>query len=329
MCLKVKRIQLLFPFILSDLNFDHTFAFPSFSLIQKTLSSALLSATTLMEFQPFKTIGIGVAFSPNLKANIFEAARLAGFFDATLVLIHVGEETKEKRAKIDALMSACQQSKIPYILEFRTGEPVTVILDVANQSNVDLLVLGAVQREGLLRYYVGSIARKITRKATCSVLLLINPSVDRIACQHIVVNGLKDPKTKLAISASFYVAKKLGAKKISIAEEVSQQEIAIKVNDHHSLRKANIVKDRIRLREGSRIKKIVEELPDSFTEAIEVHSQPIFGTRGYSIGHYAQVVRADLLVMNAPSALSFWDRIFPHDIEHILSELPTDVLIIQ
>jgi hypothetical protein len=35
------------------------------------------------------------------------------------------------------------------------------------------------------------------------------------------------------------------------------------------------------------------------------------------------------LVMNSPSKMTFWDRLFPHDIEHILTELPTDVLIIQ
>ena len=31
--------------------------------------------------------------------------------------------------------------------------------------------------------------------------------------------------------------------------------------------------------------------------------------------------------MNAPTKMTFWDRLFPHDIEHILTELPTDVLI--
>ena len=53
------------------------------------------------------------------------------------------------------------------------------------------------------------------------------------------------------------------------------------------------------------------------------------GKRGYSIGHYAKVVRADLLVMNAEKNLGFFDRLFTHDIEHILAELPTDVLIVN
>ena len=62
---------------------------------------------------------------------------------------------------------------------------------------------------------------------------------------------------------------------------------------------------------------------------IKIKSQPIFGTSGYSIGHYAEVVRADLLVMNAPKKSGLLDRIFPHDIEYILTELPSDVLIVR
>ena len=60
-----------------------------------------------------------------------------------------------------------------------------------------------------------------------------------------------------------------------------------------------------------------------------MRTQSIFGKRGYSIGHFAQVARADLLIMNGPKKSGFKDRLFPHDLEHILTELPTDVLIIQ
>ena len=83
------------------------------------------------------------------------------------------------------------------------------------------------------------------------------------------------------------------------------------------------------MREEMRVKAILKTIPNELTKDIMIKSQPIFGKRGYSIGHYAQVARADLLVMNAPSKMTFWDRLFPHDIEHILTELPTDVLIVQ
>lgn len=279
--------------------------------------------------KPFHIIGIGVAFSPNLKANIHESARLALLFKATLVLIHVGEQSDQKEQELEEILQPFIAQNLAYELVFKTGDPVDVILSTSEEKKVDLLILGAVQRENFLKYYVGSIARKITRKANCSILLMIKPAIERVPCEHIVVNGLQDQKTEQAIASAFYVGHILGASKISIVEEIRQQEVAIKVDDDKSLRKATIVKERIKLREESRIKKIVSEIPKEYLENIVIKSQPIFGKRGYSIGHYAQVVRADLLVMNPPTKMTFWDRLFPHDIEHILTELPTDVLIIQ
>ncbi|GAA3642337.1 universal stress protein [Flavivirga jejuensis] len=282
-----------------------------------------------MSLKPFKSIGIGVAFSPNLKANLFEAARLSVFFGSKLFLIHVGEASEDKRNMLGAILKSFEKDHLDFEVVFKTGDPVNVILSTSEEKKIDLLILGAVQRERFLKYYVGSIARKITRQAKCSILLLIKPSVERIPCQHIVVNGLKDPKTEQTITSAFYVAKKLKAKKITIVEEINEQEVSVKVNDNKSLRKATIIKERIELRENSRIKEIISHIPEEYTKNKTVKLQPIFGKKGYSIGHYAQISRADLLVMNAPTKMTFWDRLFPHDIEHILTELPTDVLILQ
>ena len=93
-----------------------------------------------------------------------------------------------------------------------------------------------------------------------------------------------------------------------------------------SLRRANIAKERITTRENRRLQNILKDIDCS---NISIKMQSIFGKRGYSIGHYAKVKRADLLVMNAPAKSGFLDRLFPHDIEYILSELPTDVLIVR
>ena len=277
----------------------------------------------------FKTIGIGVTFSPNLEANINEAARLALFFGSRLVLIHVGEASEEKLNKFLAFLNPFKDQGLDFEVSFKSGDPVEVILTTTDDKKVDLLVIGALKKEKFVKYYLGSIARKVTRKATCSVLLLINPSKERVSCSHIVVNGLKDPKTEETVATAFFVGHKLGANKITVVEEISDEEVSVKVDDDKSLRKSTIVKERLRLREEVRVKTILGTIPGELTKDIKIKSQPIFGKRGYSIGHYAQVARADLLVMNAPRKMNFWDRLFPHDIEHILTELPTDVLIVQ
>ena len=226
-------------------------------------------------------------------------------------------------------LNAFKKDHLNYEVVFKPGDPVASILSATKEKHIDLLILGAVQRERFITYYVGSIARKISRKAQCSILLLIKPSVERVPCQHIVVNGLKDPKTEQTITTAFYVGKQLETEKITIVEEIEQDQIPVKVDDDKSLRRANIMKERIKLRENSRIKEIIEHIPEKYTKDVTIKLQAIFGKQGYSIGHYAQVSRADLLVMNAPSKMTFWDRLFPHDIEHILTELPTDVLILQ
>ena len=141
-----------------------------------------------------------MAFSPNLKANLFEAARLAVFFESKLFLIHVGDPSEDKIKALKIILAPFKKDALDYEVIFKMGNPVDVILKTTEEQNIDLLILGALQQERFIKYYLGSIARKLTRKAKCSILLLIKPSVNRVPCQHIVVNGLKDPKTERTIA---------------------------------------------------------------------------------------------------------------------------------
>ena len=272
---------------------------------------------------------MGFAFSPNLKANVFEALRMASFFNGELMFFHVGAKTPEKVSRFMDLVKSSPVQPKKISVRWEIGNPVSVLLKASEAFKAELIILGALKRENVVKFYVGSIARKITRRSNCSVLLLINPSVERHACQHIVVNGFESPQTKTTIEASFIVANALGAKKISLVEEISRSKVAVSVDDDRSLRRAMLKKEKLSRREQIRVSDFVKNLPLKLTEKINWTTQSIFGKRGYSIGHYAKVVRADLLVMNAEENLGFFDRLFTHDIEHILAELPTDVLIVN
>ncbi len=278
---------------------------------------------------PFKTVLFGFAFSPTLKINVLETSRIAHFFGAKLILLHVGSKSEEKERKIHEILSHIEHKSLEISIEWKTGKPDEVLLETCKSSGIDLLILGAVQHENLYQFYVGSIARKLTRKVCCSVLLLIKPSEERVPCKHVVVNGLEDEETPFAISNAFYVSHALGAKQLTIVEEIRQKEVAVDVEDDKSLKRVTILKERLKNREDSRIRKILKSIPKEFLGELKIKTQSIFGKRGYSIGHYAEVVRADLLVMNAPKKIGVMDRIFPHDIEYILSDLPTDLLIVR
>ena len=281
------------------------------------------------EIHPFKTILFGFAYSPSLKVNVLETARIAHFFNARLILLHVGARTVDKLAQINEIISEIEHKDLAIDILWRTGKPYDIIWDTCVQNHIDLLILGARQHENMFQFYVGSIARKLTRKVSCSVLLLIKPSAVRVPCKHVVVNGLNAPDTPLAIADAFYVANALGSQQLTIVEEIGQKELHVTVKDDRTLKKVNLVKERLKHREESRVRKIIAELPSSLTTSVKAKTQSIFGKRGYSIGHYAEVVRADLLVMNAPTKVGLRSRIFPHDLEHILADLPTDLLIIR
>jgi nucleotide-binding universal stress UspA family protein len=278
----------------------------------------------------FKTLLIGFAFSPNLKANVFEATRLAYYFNAKLFFLHVGEKTKAKENTFLDILKLPKESPEKIEILWEKGDPVNVILSTCLRYKIDLLLLGALKRENVLKFYMGSIARKITRKASCSVLLLIDPSIERKPSQHAVVNAFESPQTEPTINAAFHFASDLNINKITLVEEINRSEHNLDVYDDKSLRRATLKKEKIKRREHSRVNQILKKIPKSYKDNIKIISQSIFGTRGYSIGHYAKLVRADVLIMNASETKkTFLSKFFPKDLDYILRELPTNVLIIQ
>ena len=278
----------------------------------------------------FKKILVGFAFSPNLKANIFTSLRLANSLEANIFYVHVGKKTQAKEKTFDEILSDSPvQPKFIKVL-WVEGEPVPTILKLCDKNKIDLLLLGAVQRENVLKFYVGSIARKITRKAPCSVLLLIKPSIEGVPSKYVVVNAINEPNTEKTIKAAFEFSFLMNIPNITLVGEISQSKVNVTADDDESLKKVTEIKEGLNNEEKNRYDEILLKIPDALKENKKIQSQSIFGARGYSIGHYAKVARADLLVLNSEvKGSSFVSRIFPKDLEHILSELPTDTLIIK
>ena len=282
-----------------------------------------------MKKELFNKILIGFAFSPNLKANVFEALRLADFFNASLFFLHVGEKTESKESAFLKILKASPLSNKITLL-WKKGDPVNTILSACKENKIDLLLLGALKRENMLKFYLGSIARKLTRRSRCSVLLLIDPSIENTPAQHIVVNAFDNSEAENTILKAFSFAFASKIPKITLVEEINRSNLNLNVYDDRSLRRTTLKKEKIKRRELTRITKILKKLPSIFKENIKINTQSIFGTRGYSIGHYAKVKRADLLIMTSNEKKdSFFSKFFPKDLDYILGELPANVLILK
>ena len=110
----------------------------------------------------------------------------------------------------------------------------------------------------------------------------------------------------------------------------NKSEVDINVDDDLSLKESTKRKEELNKEEGARLSKILSGVSKNLISNKNIKSQNIFGTRGYSISHYAKVVRADILVINSvEKRFYFLSRLFQKDLDYILSELPTDVLIIK
>lgn len=276
----------------------------------------------------FTTIAAALAFSPTAEALLSESKRISDKLGANLILIHAGVKNSVTTEKVDLLLTKVGLDKTKVKLIWQQGDPVKVLNNVCEKEKVDLLILGALRYEDVLKYYIGSVARKISRNPPCSLLLITNPQLKKHSLRKVVVNGGNHPKTEKTIEKACHFAVNFDVKKITIVEEIDPKEVKVKINDNLTVEKAFREKQDLQQQEDKRIFEILHKLPLSSDTDVSVRC--IFGKKGYSISHYAEVKKANLLVMNSPDVkLGVLDRFFPHDLEYVLSDMPCDLMIVH
>ena len=276
---------------------------------------------------PFETIAVAISFSPRCQPILAEAKRLSDVLGAALLLLHIGEKTAEKEQELDEMMAEIGVNPNHSRVIWMEGDPVDTILKLCKLNIVDLLVLGALEKENILKFYLGSIARNISRKAKCSVLLLTNPTSEPLKFKKIIVNGVENPKTVHTINTSIYLAKNLKVKDITIVNEVDVSGLAMAIADNSTAPQAKEIKKHIAEESEETLQTIIEKCD---VGDIKITDKSIKGKPGYAISKYAKDKKADLLVINSPDThLNVFDRIFTHDIEYILADLPCNLLIVH
>jgi len=87
------------------------------------------------------------------------------------VELPVGLVATSLQAAQDELQAIANASGVPMEAEARTGHSYKTILDVANEKQVDMIIIASHQ-PGLQDYFLGSTAAKVVRHAQCSVLVI-------------------------------------------------------------------------------------------------------------------------------------------------------------
>ena len=133
-------------------------------------------------------------FDDNSIAALHLAATLAKESNATLYILHITKVPnqdmdvpvpidKNPRWERDARTKLARVAKkelaadIRIKLEVASGLPSVDIVRLANELDVDLIVMATHGRSGLMHFMMGSVTEEVIKEATCPVLV-IRPSAE-------------------------------------------------------------------------------------------------------------------------------------------------------
>jgi nucleotide-binding universal stress UspA family protein len=107
------------------------------------------------------------AYEPVSDARLREEARAAPEDVSWMV-----NPREEVDATLNAAGAVAEDKGVAYVLHARQGDPADAILDVAEEQNAGLIIVGNKGMTGAKRFLLGSVPNKVSHHAPCSVLIV-------------------------------------------------------------------------------------------------------------------------------------------------------------
>ena len=143
----------------------------------------------------FQSIVVGTDGSDTARKAVREAVELAKSLNASLDIVSAyepvsGQRLREEarqapedlqwtinaREDVDATLREAEEEIEDSGVQVRTfareGDPADAILDVAEERDADLIVVGNKGMTGARRFLLGSVPNKVSHHAPCSVLII-------------------------------------------------------------------------------------------------------------------------------------------------------------
>ncbi len=143
----------------------------------------------------FKSIVVGTDGSETATKAVRQAADLARAVGAKLELVSAYEPVPAQRlsderrqapedlqwainpredvdATLEAAATVAREAGVEVDVYARQGDPADAILDVAEEREADLIVVGNKGMTGAKRFLLGSVPNKVSHHAPCSVLII-------------------------------------------------------------------------------------------------------------------------------------------------------------
>ncbi len=266
----------------------------------------------------FSRAVVAASFSPRLTAVLNEAARILTAFGAEVIVVHAADEPRRAEERLRQAVASSELAERNPRLLVGSADADDLLLRVAAEEKADLIIAGALAKEGLFRYYLGSVARNLARQASCSVLLLTEPqeqpkSFNRIHCAVDYSAGAdKAPRVAAQIALA------VGSRQLFFTHAFESPELKSGLPDAETILQ-------IYRREDQRLAAYLAALNLPFIGYQQrcLHDPDHHLTLGFT-----RDLEADLLIFHGPAdRFSLWNRFFHHDLDAALHHLPCSLLL--
>jgi nucleotide-binding universal stress UspA family protein len=245
----------------------------------------------------YRSIAVASTFSPRFLRVISEAKRVRDRFDSRLSLIYVGERDDETARKFSDALTELELPPDSPVHYQQGDDPAEAILKAARANDIDLIIAGALEKEVVLRPFLGDVARRLVRDAGCSVMLFTKPEQPPRPLRHIVLIADFSEHGQLALRKTLHLASRESSEKlfvIRVYTTFDAARAALHANpddgdDHPPARSL--------AEEEEALEKFI--LAAGHTD-VPIEARCVRGNTGYAASDFVQAVEADLLAVALP-----------------------------
>lgn len=270
----------------------------------------------------FSRILACVGGSPWLESQVETVVRLCDAMSAETVFLHVttpGTDSAPVRTRIEAAL-ATHHARAE-ICTVASGGTDRAILREVHPRGVDLLYAGAAPHEPVLRDILGSTARRIARRARCSVLLDSEPRGRGGRFPTTVVSVRMDEASRRMVRFAVGLAKAGMIDHLHIVREIEPVPPSV-------LRGSMAVSSQIvRAQSDAELREFVSGVADA---SVPMRSLCVEGREQSGVVSYSETVDADLVICQGPTRrIRTLGRLLGHEHETLLTDLPSALLLMQ
>lgn len=273
-----------------------------------------------------KRIAVASAFSPRFEQVLAEAKRMRDRLGAELSLIYVGEKDESTTQRFAAALA---EMSLPAdsIIHYQQGGPADAILEAARTHQIELIIAGALEKEVVLRSFLGNVARRLVREASCSVMLFTKPEREPKPLRRIVF---------FVPEYSEHVQRALQQTLALAAQEQSENIYVIRVYTTFDAARATLraqgeeqAGDHPTARTLEEEEEALEDFIDEGGETeLAVEARCIRGNTGFAASDFVQAVEADLLVVPVEPGSATAPELPPH-IAWVTDVIPCNLWVIR